>query len=93
MAAARMAKASHSSSLHDPTSAEATIPKENTAQLILNLGYAQNGLSDDERLSDLMNCETLRSIVACDSQTITVRELEFEFSFGRIIECLDCLLK
>jgi hypothetical protein len=58
-----------------------------------NLDYAQNGSSDDERLSDLMKCETLRPIVACDSQTITIRELESEFSFGRIIECFDCLLK
>jgi hypothetical protein len=57
------------------------------------LYYAQNGSSDDERLSDLMNRETLRPIVACNSQTITVRELEFEFSFGGIIECFDCLPK
>jgi hypothetical protein len=61
-------------------------------QLLLHRHYAQNGSSDYARLSDLMNCETLRPVIACDSQTITVRELEFEFSFGRL-ECFDCLLK
>jgi hypothetical protein len=32
----------------------------------------QNQSSDDERLSDLVDCETLRPGVAGDSQTITV---------------------
>jgi hypothetical protein len=49
--------------------------------------------SNDERLSHLMDCEPLRSIVACDSQTVAVRESQFQVPFRRTIKCFDCLLE
>jgi len=49
--------------------------------------------SDNELLSNLMDCEPLRSVVACDCQTIPVRESQSQFSFRRTITSLDGLLK
>jgi hypothetical protein len=49
--------------------------------------------SDDEPLSNLMDCEPLRSVVACDSQTIAIRESQSHFSFRRAITSFDGLLK
>jgi hypothetical protein len=49
--------------------------------------------SDDERLSNLVDCETLWPIVACDGQAITVRERKSQFFFRRTIKSFDGLMK
>ena len=49
--------------------------------------------SNDQRLSNLMDCEPLRSIVACDSQMIAVRESQFQFPFRGTIARFDRLLE
>jgi hypothetical protein len=47
-----------------------TFKDQRSGQLAKNPHYTQVRSSDDERLSNLVNCETFRPVVACDGQTM-----------------------
>ena len=53
----------------------------------------RSALSDDDRLPGVVNSERLRPILSCDGQSVTVRELESENTFGWIIELFNGLLQ